>query len=125
MSDPQTQAYVKALDAQVFKDIGTGATVGTLVTPVGVAGAVLTAVGTGAAIGEATVSDAPIGALRDEVIKETLESGAERFFRNVLGHTPATAARAAALINLAGGWDAFAERVKTDLLGVKVDEFKK
>jgi filamentous hemagglutinin len=125
MSDPQTRAYVKALDEQVFKDIGTGATVGALVTPVGVGGAGLSGVGLLAVIGTVAVSDAPVGALRDEVIKETLESGAERFFRTVLGHTPATAARVAALINLAGGWDVFAERVKTDLFGVKVDESKK
>jgi len=38
MNDPATQAYVKALDAQVFKDIGEGTTLGSLVTPVGVPG---------------------------------------------------------------------------------------
>ncbi|MGE0350437.1 hypothetical protein [Hydrogenophaga sp.] len=38
MADPSSQAYVKALDKQVFKDIGKGATVGSLVTPVGVPG---------------------------------------------------------------------------------------
>lgn len=30
MSDPATQAYVKAVDQQIFKDIGTGATMGSL-----------------------------------------------------------------------------------------------
>ncbi|MEY4727038.1 MAG: hypothetical protein RLZ36_1665 [Pseudomonadota bacterium] len=45
MSDAGTQAYVKALDAQVFKDIGAGATAGTLVTPVGVGARVLMALG--------------------------------------------------------------------------------
>lgn len=125
LNDPGTQAYVKALDQQVFKDIGTGATAASLITPVGIPGATLTGVGLVAAAGSVAVSDSPIGTLRDEVIKETLESGAERFFRNVLGHTPAAAARAAALINLSGGWDAFTERVKIDLLGVKPDESKK
>jgi Hemagglutinin repeat len=125
MSDPATQAYVRALDQQVFKDIGTAATWASLVTPVGVPGAVLTGVGVVTAVGSAAVSDSPVGALGDEVMKEASEAGAIRFFEQVLGHTPATAARGAALINLSGGWDAFTERVKVDLFGVKPDASKK
>lgn len=124
MSDPQTQAYVKALDEQVFKDIGTGATVGTLVTPVGVPGAVLAAVGTGAAIGEATVSDSVVGGLTDKGIEAGSEKLGAIFFEKVLGHSPSAAARAAALINLSGGWEAFRERVKVDLLKEKSIEQK-
>lgn len=46
-NDPNTQAYIKALDQQAFKDIATGATAGTLVTPVGVGGRVLFWLGAG------------------------------------------------------------------------------
>lgn len=42
-----------------------------------------------------------------------------------LGNTSATAARAAALINLAGGWAALREWVNIDLLRIKPNERKK
>jgi filamentous hemagglutinin len=52
------------------------------------------------------------------VLKALSEKGGETFFREVLGQTPSAAARATALINLTGGWDAFVNRVKIDLFGV-------
>jgi hypothetical protein len=119
MNDPATQAYIRALDQQVLKDIGTGATAGALVTPVGVPGALLGLLGISAAAGEASLDRDPVGTAVDKGIEEGLQSGGERFFRNVLGHSPAVAARAVALINLSGGWEAFRERVKADLLGMK------
>ncbi|PZO11784.1 MAG: hypothetical protein DCF26_20525 [Burkholderiales bacterium] len=125
MSDPATYAYVKALDRQVFKDIGTGATIGSLVTPVGVGGAVLTGVGLGATAGEVAISEAPVETARDEAIKAGLEKGGESTMRNLLGHTPAISARTSALIDLGGGWDAFTERVKQDLFGIKANDQKK
>ncbi len=124
MSDPATQAYVKALDQQVFKDIGTGATVGSLVTPVGVPGAVLAITGAGANVGETVLSSDPLATGFDKGIEEGAESAGKALIEKLLGHTPATAARAAALINLGGGWEAFRERVKVDLLGMKPDENK-
>ena len=125
MSDPQTQAYVKALDAQVFKDIGTGATVGTLVTPVGSGARVLFLLGIGASTGQIVMNENSFETGRDEALKMLTEKGAETFFGEVLGHTPSAAARATALINLSGGWDAFVNRVKMDLLGIKQDDGKK
>ena len=125
MRDPGTQAYVRALDQQVFKDIGKGATIGTLVTPVGVPGAVLGITGAGAALGEAALSSDAIGTARDKGIETGSEKGAQIFFEKVLGHTPGVAARAAALINLAGGWEAFRARVNTDLLGIPSNDQKK
>lgn len=118
-SDPDTKEYINALHQQIWKDIGTGATVGALIAPVGLTGAGLALVGTGAtAAGIATSTD-PLSDLRDETIKAIAEMGAVKFFENILQHPPAAAARAAALINLAGGWEAFTERFKEDLLGIQ------
>ena len=122
MSDPASQAYVKALDQQVFKDIGTGATLGTLLTPVGAAGATLSVVGAASATGEAVLSKDPLSTGFDKAIEDRSEKSAEWFIRNVLGHSPAAAARAAALINLTGGFEAFRERVKIDILGIKSND---
>jgi filamentous hemagglutinin len=125
MSDPETQAYVKAIDTQVFKDIGTGATVGTLVTPVGTGAKVLFWLGMGAFTAQVASSEQPTNTATDEAIKVLSEKGGEKFFMEVLGHTPSAAARATSLVNLSGGWDAFVGRVKIDLLGVKPDDRKK
>ncbi|NBD20309.1 hypothetical protein GTZ97_06445 [Aquabacterium fontiphilum] len=125
MTDPQTQAYVKALDKKLLKDIGTGATLGSLVTPVGAGGTALAVLGWLASGGQVLQSDTPFESGRDEVLKALSEKGGENFFRHVLGHTPANAARAVALINLSGGWDAFVNRVKIDLLEIKPDDTKK
>lgn len=125
MSDPKTQAYVKSLDQQVFKDMGKGATLGSLVTPVGVGGVAFAVVGAGAAAGESLISKDPVSTGLDKGLESGAEKGAEKFFKDVLGHTPGVAARAAALINLSGGWEAFRERVKIDLLGITPNEQKK
>jgi hypothetical protein len=119
MGDPSTQAYVKALDAQVFKDIGDGATLGSIVTPVGVPGTVLTVIGWVAAGGEAAGSERPSEEAVDEFMKAIAEKGGEAVLRNLLQHTPATAARASALVELSGGWDAFVGRIKQDFFGVE------
>ncbi|WP_439115692.1 hemagglutinin repeat-containing protein, partial [Hydrogenophaga sp.] len=124
MSDSATQAYVRALDQKVFKDIGTGATLGSLVTPVGVPGAVLGLVGLAAGGGGAALSERPTEAAFDESLKVASEKGGEKFFTEVLGHTPGAAARASALIELSGGWDAFVNRVKIDVFGMKPNDTK-
>ncbi|BBL24549.1 MULTISPECIES: hypothetical protein [Comamonas] len=46
---------------------------------------------------------------------------AEKLFTDVLGNTPSIAGRAIAMIDLAGGWDAFVERIKIDLFGMSKD----
>ena len=125
MSDAGTQAYVQALDQQVFKDIGTGATVGTLATPVGVGARVLFLLGVGGSAGQIALSDRPTEAAFDEAMKMASEKGGEVFLQEVLGHTPSAAARAAALINLSGGWDAFVNRAKVELFGMRSDDSKK
>ena len=124
MSDPGTQAYVKALDQQVFKDIGTGATVGTLVTPVGPGSTLLMLLGFSASGGQVATSDTQLQTAGVEFMKAVSEKGGETFFREVLGHTPGAAARASALINLSGGWDAFVNRVKVDVFGMKLNDEK-
>ena len=121
-SDPATQAYVQALHQQVLKDIQTGATVGVLVNPVGAVGATLTVVGTGAAAWEAVTSDSVFATSVDKGIELGSERAALTFFEKVLQQPPAAAARFVALINLAGGWEAFRERVKIDLMGAKLND---
>jgi filamentous hemagglutinin len=123
-SDPATQAYIKALDQQIFKDIGTGATGGTLVTPVGAAGRVLFWLGAGTTTGQVVMSESPTEQARHETVKAMSQKGAEIFFREVLLYPASAAARAIALIELAGGWDSFVNRVEVDLLGVENDSKK-
>jgi filamentous hemagglutinin len=52
-------------------------------------------------------------------MKAASEKGGAKIFEEVLGHTPGAAARASALINLSGGWDAFVNRVKVDVFGIE------
>jgi hypothetical protein len=111
MTDPGTQAFVKALDAQVFKDIGTGTAIATLAFPIGAPAAVLTGTGVMASIGSAATDSN----IQDELLKEASQYTAMKFFQEVLNHPPAAAARAVALIELAGGWDSFVGRLKKDL----------
>lgn len=125
LNDPGTQAYVKALDQQVLKDIGKGATLASLVTPVGAGGAVLSGVGLIASGGQAAMSEKPVQEGFNELLKAASEKGGVVFFEKVLEHTPANAARAVALINLSGGWDAFVNRMKIDLFEIKPDDTKK
>jgi filamentous hemagglutinin len=124
MSDAGTRAYVQALDQQVFKDIGKGATAATLVTPTGAAARVLFWVGAAASGGQVATSDDQWEAVKDEILKAVSEKSGEKFFTEILGHTPSAAARATALINLSGGWDAFVNRVKVDFLGARSDDPK-
>lgn len=74
--------------------------------------------GTAASVGSVLTD----GSLLNEIIKAGSQAGAEKLFTDVLGHTPSTAARAVALIELSGGWDAFVERVRIDILGLPVQE---
>ena len=115
MSDPGTQAYVKALDAQVFKDISKGTNYGTLVVATGPAALLFSGTGIAAAIGSALTDSTAL----DEVSKFVSQQGATAFFVQVLGHTPAAAARAVAIVDLAGGWEAFVKRMKIDVMGIE------
>lgn len=115
MSDPDTQAYVKALDAQVFKGIGRGATLGIVAFSTGVVAATLGGVGLIASAGEAFTGST----LTDQSLNELSQRGGQWFFENVLRYPPAAATRSVAMIALAGGWDSFVARLKTDLFGVE------
>ncbi|MBL5980374.1 hemagglutinin repeat-containing protein [Comamonas sp. NyZ500] len=114
-SDPGTQAYIKAMDAQIFKDISTGANYATLMTPAGASGQTLAAVGLVASAGSAFTDSNAL----DELLKYGSQKGGEKLFVDILGHTPANAARAIAIIDLSGGWSAFVERFKVDILGMR------
>ena len=105
--------------------VGTGATFASLIAPVGLPGAVLTVVGAAAGLTEAVMSEKPTEAVSDEVMKTASGKGGEVIFKEVLGHTPGAAARASALIELSGGWDAFVNRVKIDLLGMTPNDTQK
>jgi filamentous hemagglutinin len=114
-SDPGTKAYIKAMDAQIFKDISTGANYATLMTPAGASGQTLAAVGLVASAGSAFTDSNAL----DELLKYGSQKGGEKLFVDILGHTPANAARAIAIIDLSGGWSAFVERFKVDILGMR------
>ncbi len=73
----------------------------------------------GASIGQSATSDEKWSTARDEFLKAVAEKCGAVFFEEILSHTPGASARASALINLSGGWDAFVNRVKIDLLGIK------
>ena len=50
--------------------------------------------------------------IRPEEIRDALA-------KFVASYAPGAAARASALINLSGGWDAFVNRVKVDVFGIE------
>ena len=115
MSDPSTTAFIAASDAQMFKDISTAANAATMVSP-GRAIPYALGVGAAASFGSAVTGSSPP---LDEILKYGSQEGATKFFQFVLGYPPVAAARAVAAIDLTGGWDAFVNRVKVDVIGIK------
>ncbi|PUA18093.1 hypothetical protein [Glaciimonas sp. PCH181] len=117
MSDPGTVAYVKALDKKIFKDIGAAATVVTIASPLG-------------AIGNAASVTGILVTLASTIIDSSLVEGgreltsqvAQTYLQLVLKIPVASAIRITAIIELAGGWSAFAKRVQTE---VSRDDFIK
>lgn len=91
-------------------------------TPTGVAGQVLAWFGVLVTGGQALSSDKPIETAFDESLKALSAKGGQKFFQEVLGYTPAAAARATALIDEAGGWDAFVNRAKIELSNTELDD---
>ena len=109
-SDPATQAYVNALDAQVFKDINTSLTVAAVAAPVivgGIAGILgpLTSLAAGATEGQFTTAEA----------KELLQYAVAQYLTRiyVLGSSAVT--RITSLVDLSGGWQSFVDRAKSSL----------
>ena len=113
-SDPGSKAFLEASNAQFFKDIGTGATYAALIAPSGIVGT--TAVGASLFASLGSVLNGTD--FWDELMKVGSQQAAEKLFVDALGHTPSNASRAVALIDLAGGWTAFVERFKIDLLNI-------
>lgn len=60
--------------------------------------------------------------LMDELIKLRSQELAKKFIKDVLLHSSNTAARINALIDISGGWDAFANRVESDIIEKKNEE---
>ncbi|PRC90621.1 hemagglutinin repeat-containing protein [Solimicrobium silvestre] len=115
MSDPQTAAYVKALDKKALTDIGTGATLVAVAVPVGTAGAVAGVIGISASVSAGIINETSGTA----VSKEIVQMAAQKYLETVFGLPAAAAVRIAALIDLAGGWDAFVTRTKEEALEKK------
>jgi hypothetical protein len=110
MSDAGTRAYVQALDKKVMDDINTAATVGAIVAPVGVAGAIVGIVGPLSSIASGAI-DGDVGTAG---AKELLQLGASQYLRKVYGFADAVVNRITATIDLAGGWQAFIDRAKQE-----------
>ena len=106
MSDPQTAAYVQALDKKILHDIGTGANVAAVVNPSGPLGIIRTIVGPAAALTAAYID----GSLEKAGTKEIMQYAAGKYIENVLHVPPETATRIISLVDMSGGWDAFVNR---------------
>lgn len=109
MSDSQTAAYVKALDKKIFDDIGTAASAVAIANPVG-------AVGTAAGI-TGTAANAISGFLFDPATaigQEVTQRGFSEYLKHGLQMSAPMADRIVAIIDLAGGWDTFVNRAKTE-----------
>jgi len=97
----------------VFKDINTGSTVATLVTPTGVAGGILAVLG--------PLTSVAAGAAEDKfgtaASKELLQFSAAQYLSKVYGLSDAIVNRLTATVDLAGGWQAFIDRMNLEMIG--------
>lgn len=114
-SDPSTQTYLKALDKKLLDDINKGATVITIISPVGVAGTIAQFLGPITSVASGIMDDKAGSA----IAKETLQVIATQYMQRVYGLTEALANRVVATVDLAGGWQAFVDRVKQEEDGKK------
>ncbi|HEY4317198.1 MAG TPA: hemagglutinin repeat-containing protein [Herbaspirillum sp.] len=117
MSDPGTQAYVKAIDRDILEKIGTATNVAILANPVGAIGVTTALVGSAAGLAGGVIDDS----LPEAIATEMLEYGAEMYMRKVYGLPKAVAVRAVTLIDSAGGWDAFVERTSNYLFSGRAE----
>ncbi|WP_211465751.1 hemagglutinin repeat-containing protein [Collimonas silvisoli] len=112
MSDPQTAAYIKALDKKVFDDIGKGATLVAIANPLGALGAAAGFMGQASSIASGMVNDS----VGQATIKELGQAGAQKYLEAVFGLPAAAAVRITAIIDLAGGWAAFVGRANAEFV---------
>ncbi|WP_211465745.1 hemagglutinin repeat-containing protein [Collimonas silvisoli] len=108
MSDPQTAAYMKALDKKIFDDINKGATYAGIANPVGAIGLMAGILGTIASVGSGYVD----GKTGNVVAKEAMQKAAQQYLQNVYGMGEAVASRVVSLVDLGGGWQAFVDRTQ-------------
>jgi hypothetical protein len=111
MNDAGTRAYVKALDKKIMDDINTASTVGAILTPVGVAGAIMGIIGPLSSIASGAI-DGDVGTAG---AKELLQLGASQYLSKVYGLADAVVNRLTATVDLAGGWQAFIDRAKQEV----------
>jgi len=117
MSDPGTQAYVKAMDKKVFDDISKASTVATIVNPVGALGVVSGLTGPASSVISGYLDDqeGKAGA------KELLQLSAQQYLQKVFGVGEAAASRIISVIDLSGGWDAFVNRAQSEYRNMNQD----
>jgi filamentous hemagglutinin len=115
MSDAGTQAYVKAIDLNIVKNIGNATDAAIVLNPVGAVGIVGGAVGSSVALAYGIHEDS----IGEAITAEALQYGSIQYMKRVYKLTEAMAVRAVAHIDLAGGWDAFVERTQHYLSGDK------
>ncbi|MDP5008939.1 MAG: hemagglutinin repeat-containing protein, partial [Glaciimonas sp.] len=111
MSDPQTAAFMKVMQKKSLDEINTGATVATIISPIGVFGTIAAIVGTATSIGSGLVSDTTGQA----TAKEIGQAAAQKYLESVYGLPAAAAVRITALVDLAGGWSALVSRANDEI----------
>jgi filamentous hemagglutinin len=110
-TDPDTQAFIKALDKKMFEDIGMGASVAMLANPAGAVGLVAGILGPAASVGAGMVN----GEGEKAIAKEALRGAATRYLRGVYGLGEEAANRVSSLVDLTGGWRALIDRLNSEL----------
>ncbi len=111
MTDPGTQNYVKAVDKMIMDDINKGATFAAVVLPAGVVGGVASVVGPLTSIAAGMVEDQSLKA----IFKEGLQAVAGLYIQKIYGFTKELATRVTGLVDSAGGWQAFVDRVQGEI----------
>jgi filamentous hemagglutinin len=111
MKDSATQAYVNALDAQVFKDINTAATLSVVLrNPTGAAGVGLSVTGPMTSIVAGLIEGNELSAASKEALQVVVTK-----YLKFQGLTDAVINRVVGTVDLAGGWQAFIDRAKKNL----------
>ena len=111
MADPGTQAYLKAVDKMIVKDIGAGSTLAAVLLPAGVVGGVASVIG--------PITSVTVGMMEDQslkaIFKEGLQAAAGLYIQKIYGFTKELSTRVVGLVDSAGGWEAFVDRVQVEI----------
>jgi hypothetical protein len=114
-SDAGTLSYLKALDKKILNDINTGATVATVIFPVGIVANIATVVGPLTSVASGYMDNQ----FAKSAVKEAIQIAATQYLQRVYGLGEAVANRVTATVDLAGGWQAFIDRVQSEMNGEK------